>query len=121
MKKQAEARIREHFGPMMKRTGGAVVSEVLGHDRMKSTLIYDDLKVNYDFRAQRTEVYRFAEDPGETKDLYRSDLTLAREAGQRVGAYREVRAARRRFTLRPDKLDPRVPKTERGSTAPGAP
>jgi hypothetical protein len=112
MKAAAEQRMRTQFGPMLEQTGGAVVSEVLGHDRMKSTLIYPDLKLNYDFRAQRTEVYRFDRDPHERTDLFLNDPALAVEALERLAGYREVRAARRRFKLRPDKLDPRRPKAK---------
>jgi arylsulfatase A-like enzyme len=107
MKAAAGARMRTQFGPMLEHTGGAVVSEVLGHDRMKSTLIYDDLKLNYDYRAQRTEVYRTRADRLEHNDLFLKDPPLAMEATKRLAAYRDVRAARRRFKLRPDKLDPR--------------
>jgi len=107
MKAVAGARMRTQFGPMLEHTGGAVVAEVLGHDRMKSTLVYDDLKLNYDFRAQRTEVYRTKGDRLEHNDRFLKEPALALEAMTRLTAYRDVRAARRRFTLRPDKLDPR--------------
>jgi hypothetical protein len=103
----AEDRMRTQFGPMLRHTGGAVVAEVLGHDRMKSTLVYPDLKVNHDFRAQRTEVYRFADDYHEQHDLFLKDPQLALDAMKRVANYKDVRASRRRFALRPDKLDPR--------------
>jgi arylsulfatase A-like enzyme len=112
MRERAAQRMRERFGPMMLATHGAVVAEVLGHDRMKSTLIYRDLKANYDFRAERTEVFRFDTDRREQDDLYLQDSKLADDAQRRITAYRAVRASHRRFTLRPDKLDPRVPRAE---------
>jgi len=109
------ARVREALnqhlshtlGPMLRATNGAVVSELLGHDLIKSTLIYPNEKFNYDFLSDRHEAYRLDQDPGEQVDRYNVDVPLSAEARARVAAYRDVRAARRQFILRPDVLDPR--------------
>ncbi|HKO92655.1 MAG TPA: sulfatase-like hydrolase/transferase, partial [Polyangiaceae bacterium] len=98
--------LRRTLGPMLRATDGAVVSEMLGHDLVKSTLIYPDKKFIYDFLSERHEAYRLDQDPGEQVDRFHVDAALSTEARARVAAYREVRAARRQFLLRPDILDP---------------
>jgi len=93
------------IGPMLKATNGAVISEMLGHDLIKSTLIYPDAKFIYDFLSDRHEAYQLDRDPGEQLDRFGVDDALTARARTRVAAYREVRAARRQFSLRPDVLD----------------
>jgi len=99
--------LRHTLGPMLRATNGAVLSEMLGHDLIKSTLIYPDRKFIYDFLADRHEAYRLDQDPGEHADRFNVDAALSADARSSVAAFREVRAARRRFILRPDVLDPR--------------
>jgi hypothetical protein len=107
MRVAVEQILRHEIGPMLQYTEGAVISEVLGHDRIKSTLVYPSIKINYDFVAERHEVYQIDRDPREEHDLFASDSLLASKSVRRVAAYRQVRAARRKFMLRADKLDPR--------------
>lgn len=107
MRNPVERILRHELGPMLQATGGAVIAEALGHDRIKSTLIYPSIKVNYDAIADRHEVYRIDEDLFEQHDVFASDPVLAAKSMRQMAAYREVRAARRKFVVRPDKLDPR--------------
>ena len=104
MQDAALLRLRRDLGPMLERTDGAVVVELLGDQRMKSALIYPDRKYNYDFAAELHEAYR---DPGEHSDLYQLDRKVTADAEQRMGAYLQLRSERQRFVLRPDVMDPR--------------
>jgi hypothetical protein len=81
-----------------------VVVELLGQQRMKSSLIYADRKYNYDFGAELHEAYK---DPGEHHDLFAADPKITADAQKRMGAYLQLRSERQRFVLRPDVLDPR--------------
>jgi hypothetical protein len=92
---------------VLERPGGAVVTELLGPHRMLSSLIYPERKFNYDFNSKLHQAYRVDRDPLESDNLFEADLELAREAEATVGAYREVRADRHAFVLRPDRKDPR--------------
>jgi hypothetical protein len=102
-----EARVTRELGPLLEATNGAVIAEILGHDRVKTTLIYPDTAFVYDFLADRTEAYDLEHDPGELRDCFDTDPELAARARRSIQGYKDVRAARRRFHLRPDVLDPR--------------
>jgi arylsulfatase A-like enzyme len=104
MQDAALLRLRRDFGPMMERTEGAVVVELLGDQRMKSSLVYPDRKYNYDFAAELHEAYR---DPAERSDLFELDPKISADAEKRMAAYLQLRSERQRFVLRPDVLDPR--------------
>ena len=95
----AEGRIRDHIGPMLRATDNAVVVELVGHDRMMSSLIYEDYKLNYDFITQRHEVFNLASDPGEKKNLLFFRPDIGPEFAERMKKYREVRAAHRKIKL----------------------
>jgi glucan phosphoethanolaminetransferase (alkaline phosphatase superfamily) len=107
MRQAAWYRLRRDIGPLLERTGGAVVTELLGPDRMLSSLIYPKRKFNYDFNSTLHQAYRIDRDPLEQRNLFEVDQAIASEAEARVAAYRGVRADRRAFVLRPDKKDPR--------------
>lgn len=94
----------EVFGPMLRETNGAVVAELVGHDRMRSTLIYDDLKINYDFLSELVEVYEFDIDPEEQHDVAGSDPVRDALVQERITAYREVRRHAAAFVLEADVL-----------------
>ena len=91
----ADERIKRELAPMLEYTGGAVVSELLGHDRMKATLIYPRYKVNYDFGAGLVELYDLESDPGEHRDIFGEQEELASQHARRIDAYRTVRSANR--------------------------
>jgi arylsulfatase A-like enzyme len=102
-----EPRLAAELAPMIEATGAAVIAEVLGHDRTLSTLIDGNEAIVYDFIADRHEAYQTGDDPFMLRDRFELEPSLAERAVARVAAYRRVRAARRRFELRPDIGDPR--------------
>ena len=98
----ARSRLSEEIGPMMRATGGAVIVELVGHDRMLSSLVYESRKINYNFISGRTELFDTRTDPLEQRNLLGSRPELEAEARAAVDAYRRVRAAKRRYTLVPE-------------------
>jgi arylsulfatase A-like enzyme len=117
MKDAALHRLRSDIGPMLERTGGAVVTELLAPHLMMSSLIYPDRKFNYDFNSRLHQAFRLDRDRLEQHDLYESDAELAEQARARVAGYRSVRGDRNAFTFRPDKLDPRDADTLKRASA----
>jgi len=107
MRRAASERLVRDIGPMLRATEGAVVCELLGHDRMKAGLVYGRHTFLYDFVAERHEAYATDRDPGNLRDRFGIDAAMSLLATERVDAYRNVRAARRRFVLRPLVEDPR--------------
>jgi arylsulfatase A-like enzyme len=107
MRKAALHRLRRDVGPVLERTGGAVVTELLGPHRMLASLIYPTRKFNYDFNSKLHQAYRIDRDRLEQRNLFETDPELTREAEAAMLAYREVRAERHAFVLRPDRKDPR--------------
>jgi arylsulfatase A-like enzyme len=105
MKAEAETRIKEDIGPMMRDTEGAVLIELLGHDRMMSSLVYDKYKFNFFYLSGLYEVFDIQKDPFEKNNLFDSSPALAEEAASRFDAYKKVRSARANYILSPD--DPR--------------
>jgi hypothetical protein len=45
-------RLRHQIGPMLARTGGAVVTELLEPQRMAVSLVYADRKFNYELNSR---------------------------------------------------------------------
>ena len=70
---------------------------------MLSSLVYDNNKINYDFISRRITRFDTREDPAELRDLLADDPALAADAARKVEAYARVRAAKRRYTLLPDR------------------
>jgi len=97
------ARAKTVFGPMLRETDGAVVVELVGHNRMRSSLVWADLKVNYDFISGRIEVYRPVPDRLEKHDLFGADAALDERATSMLDAYKSVRSAGARYVLKPKK------------------
>ena len=96
------------LGPVFRETDGAIVAELIGHDRMRSTLVWDDVKLDYDLRSRLTELYDVDVDPFEQRDLM-DDRRYAerRDAALRaLDGYLRVRSARRAYRLRIDKEAP---------------
>jgi arylsulfatase A-like enzyme len=98
-----DARLRQTIGPLLRETEGAVVVELIGHDRMKSSLVYEGYKINYDFATKLYELYAVTEDPMEQTNLFRSRPDLAREYEARFERYLRLRAEKQRFILEPKK------------------
>lgn len=102
MREVARHRIREDIGPMMRATDGAVLIELIGHDRMISSLVYEKEKFNYDFLSTMYQVYNLKDDPLEQRDLFDVDLEMAARGVEQMKRYLTVRAARARFILKPE-------------------
>ncbi|MCK9459289.1 MAG: sulfatase [Proteobacteria bacterium] len=103
----AAARVREEIGPMLRATDGAVVIELVGHDRMMASLVYERDKINYDFITHRISLFDLSNDPLEQRERLAGEPGLEEEAARKVHAYSRVRAAKRRYTLSPDQETPR--------------
>jgi hypothetical protein len=101
MREPALRRIQEDISPMMRATDGAVVIELIGHDRMMSSLVYKDEKYNYDFLSSMYEVYDVQNDRLEQKDRFDTDIELEQRGVEKMECYLTVRAARANFILKP--------------------
>lgn len=101
MREAAARRITENIGPMMRATDGAAVIELIGHDRMMTSLVYEKEKFNYDFLSSMYEVYDVANDPLEQKDRFDTDIEMARRGVEKIDRYLTVRAARAQYILKP--------------------
>lgn len=99
MRQAAQARLTREIGPMMRATGGAVLTELVSHRTMRVALVYPEHKVHYDFRSQRLTVFDTTSDPGERTDLAVAHPELDATYRARVRRYRGVRAALQRLTL----------------------
>lgn len=99
MRAAAAARLTREIGPMLRETKGAIVAELIGHDRMKSALIYPDRKLHYDFYSRLIQVYDVERDPLEQEERAHGDPGAARAAGARLAAYRRVRYGIRRAVV----------------------
>jgi glucan phosphoethanolaminetransferase (alkaline phosphatase superfamily) len=97
----AQIRLSDEIGPMMRATHGAVVIELIGHDRMRSSLVYDSRKINFDFISKEIELFDPLSDPLERFELLRQRPELEAGARADIVSYMRVRAARRRFVLVP--------------------
>lgn len=102
MREVAQRRIREDIGPMMRATDGAVLIELVGHDRMLSSLVYEKEKFNYDFLSTLYQAYDVEADPYEQKDLFYTQPEMAERGVERMNRYLTVRAARARYVLKPE-------------------
>jgi len=107
LSRAAATRVAEEIAPMMRATDGAVVVELVGHDRMLSSLVYRDEKINYDFITGRITVFDTRTDALEHRDLFDDHPDLAEDAARKVRAYSRVRAVKRRYALLPDHETPR--------------
>lgn len=101
-------RIGNTLVPMMRATDNAVVSELIGHDRMFTTLVYDRYKLNYNVFADHTEVFDLETDPGEHNDILIRGSEPARALLPHLENYLNLRHTLARFTL-PDVPDKKAP------------
>lgn len=93
----AEQRITQDLAPLMARTGGAVVTERIWHERMRVRLVMGQEAMLFDFRSRVKNLYRLDTDPHEQTDLFTSDHTAAVAATERLHRYLEFRKARSRL------------------------
>lgn len=94
-------RIQGTLAPMMRATGNAVVSELIGHDRMHTALVYGRYKANSDLLARYTRVFDLTEDPGERRDLLLAGSKQARTLLPHLEAYLNLRHTLQRYRLPP--------------------
>jgi arylsulfatase A-like enzyme len=96
-------RLKRQIGPMLRDTNNAVVSELIGHDRMLAALTYPGMRIHYDFRTQLYQLFDLTEDPGEHRDLMLRDPGRAPWFIDQVDAYKTIRAGIQQAITRPDK------------------
>jgi arylsulfatase A-like enzyme len=99
MRAAVQAKLRSDIGPMLRATGGAVVSELLGHTRMSTALIRGGRKAIHDFHSGLDELYSLEPDPGEKLNLLLLDPERYPDERELIRSYEEVRAAREAFAL----------------------
>ncbi|MBN1653993.1 MAG: sulfatase [Deltaproteobacteria bacterium] len=119
LRKRAENVIRDEIGPMMRATDAAVIIEMVGHDRMQSSLVYENYKVNYDFITEGVEVFDLKNDPREQTNLLFTSPALASTFYQKINRYRRVRATHRKMTLAPNKHPEPIAKRDRKKASQG--
>jgi hypothetical protein len=105
LQRMSENALMTLFGPLMKATDGAVLLELIGPGRMKSSLVYPRYKINYDFQSKLHELYDVRNDPLEQEDLFESEPEKAEHYVERMSAYRKWRRMARRYEIIRDKLD----------------
>jgi arylsulfatase A-like enzyme len=94
-------KLTSQVGPMLRATDGAVVTELIGQERMLVSLVKAGEKAAYDIGAGLLEVYDVEKDPREQRDLALRDAERRRHWQQRVERYLGARAAIRRFRVLP--------------------
>ena len=99
MQAAARARLNGEVGAMWEATEGAVVIELLGHQRMRSSLVYPDHQVHYDFISDLHELYDLRKDPWQEHDLFDRRPDLARRFERLMRRYRDLRARAARYSL----------------------
>ena len=97
----------------MRDTDGAVISELIGHDRIKATLITNQYKLNHDYRSRLFQLFDLSTDPQERRDVYTttSYAEVRRAMMRRFRAYDRFRNAHLRHEFAPTKVDPPVEST----------
>ncbi len=93
----AAAALREDLGPVLRETGGAVVSEFISRQRQEATLRYADYTVYYDLMADFFRVFDARRDPLEGNDLREARPDLVERFTPKVQAYRRLRFAGQRY------------------------
>jgi arylsulfatase A-like enzyme len=86
----ARQRIIGDFMPVVDAARGGVVVELLGRERTRSSLVFPNYKVNFDFRSKRYEVFDLGADPGERRNLLKHSAADSYVAAMRQ--YRGIRA-----------------------------
>lgn len=102
MQAEVHERLTTEIGPMLRETDGAVIIELLGHERMTASLVSGYHKIHYDFLSGHREIYDLTQDPYEQDDLVETHSELAQKSLRMTESYKNVRAARAQFILRSD-------------------
>lgn len=95
----ARAVIREDLAPMLETLGGAVVTEVIGWDRMKTALIWPDRKIIYDLFSGLIEIFDRTHDEQERNNLVNQPNQLGIEVQAKLDAYLGLRACTQRVVV----------------------
>lgn len=100
--------LASHTGPLMRDTDGAVVAELIGHDRIKATVVSHEHKLNYDYRSQLFELFDLTSDPGEQHDVFDDENYSAAKKKMlgRFRSYDDIRSASFQHKFAPKKADP---------------
>ena len=105
----AENALVSYHGPILRSTNGGIVSELVGHDRLKTTLVYRDAKINFDERSGLYEVYDLRQDPLEQVNLWEDPSYEARrdELVTYLDAYLSIQKRESRHKTLPKKVRPK--------------
>ncbi|MBW2376624.1 MAG: sulfatase [Deltaproteobacteria bacterium] len=108
-------RVQRFFGPVLRNLDNAVLVELIGHDRMRTSLVLQDYKVDYDLNSGLLEVYASA-DRLEQNNLY-GNGALDASAESLIESYLKLRSATARYVIKPSKTRPgRGPSPNRRSS-----
>ena len=95
-------RAQRFFGPALRSLDNAVLVELIGHDRMRTSLVLPDYKLDVDLISGMLEVYS-SKDRLEQHNLYgRGPLDVRAE--RLVASYLNLRSATARYVIKPGKV-----------------
>lgn len=107
LRASAKRRATLELGPMLEATGGAVITELVGHDKMQTGLIVGDSKLIYDFNTNTSRAFDLARDPAEKVDVLLTDPDAFPALRAASAGYRKVRAAIRKYEIDPKRMPER--------------
>ena len=84
---------RSRLGPLLEKTRGSVVVEMLRPRGIRTAIVMDDHELVFDDRSEHMEVFDLVGDPGQTKDIYSPKRRTTRRLVGRLKAYLSVRGA----------------------------
>ncbi|MCP4602510.1 MAG: sulfatase-like hydrolase/transferase [Proteobacteria bacterium] len=91
------------FGPMLKATDGAVIVERLGGQNMRTSLVYPNYSLIYDYYSRYHELYDLRKDPNELNDIFGRGDVLEEVFLRRLAGYMRVRSATKGYKFKKDK------------------
>ena len=97
MRSAVAERIEREIGPMMKATEGAVLSEIVGRNKMRTVLVYAQDKIHFDYLTALHRVFDLATDPLELRDLYDPAASRSTNLEAKMNAYRATRDTMRNY------------------------
>jgi len=110
-------RMKSDFGPVLKGTEGAVISEILGKERTEIGLTRGDYRFYFDMASNFYELYNLKKDPREMDDIYDESTPLSIRYRTYMDHYLKVRADRLKVVYHEETDEPRarpkVPKKTR--------
>lgn len=101
LRRSAVARVREDIAPMMQKTRGATIVELVSKQRMLAALVYDRYKINYDLRTKMISIFDLENDPFEQKSLSGEDYQKLEERYvPYLDAYLRQRGCKKKYDFR---------------------